>query len=246
MPNCVLTVRTLRFFLVLFGLFSLISLCFADEVEARQAFFLGPVNVNTSSFRFKHKVNDRWSVSLNATLARKSSFTNNGVVVNVGGNDAEVLATYELADDSKLDPELSVGVSKPDTFERREYQATARFAVRLFADEDLKVHAGVQGVLSGKAIVMPYADVTYGKRNSARFEGWIGAPVLGDNTTDIESGWSARGVVYLAGVSFPLDEKGNARLGLYVTNQLGTTTGMSMTPAMGKRAGFGLAFSARF
>lgn len=239
--------RFVRFFLLfVLAVLGLASVVAADEVEARQAFFLGPVNVNTSSFRYKHKVNDRWSVSLNATLARKATWNNGGVLVNVGGNDAEVLATYELAEDSKLDPEASVGVSKPDTFDRREYQATARFSVRLFENEDAKVHAGVRGLVTGKVLLMPYADVTYGKRSSARFEGWIGAPVVGDNTIDTETGFGARGVVYLAGVSFPLDEKGDARLGLYVTNQLGMTTGMSITPSAGKRAGFGLAFSARF
>jgi hypothetical protein len=232
--------------LVALGLLGLVPTVMADEVEARQAFYLGPVNVNYSSFRFKHKVNDRWSVSLNATLARKSTYTNGGTVINMGGNDAEVLATYELAEGSALDPELSVGVSKPDTFERRDYQATVRFSVRLFQSEDVKVHAGVRGVVTGKAIVMPYADVTYGKKSSVRFEGWLGAPVIGDNTVDADTGWGARGVVYLAGVSFPIDQEGNSRLGLYVTNQLGTTTGMSVSPSIGKRAGFGLAFSARF
>ena len=92
---------------------------------------------------------------------------------------------------------------------------------------------------------MPFVEARYGTTNAA-FSAWLGYCAVGDNTVETEFGRTARSWVYLVGVSIPLDTTNDTKLSFYVGNQLGMTTGMSLSPSLGNRTGFGLALSARF
>ena len=240
--------RSLRLLLiVILGAIGLFTTAFADEFKAREMFFLGPANVSYGSLHFRHNVNAKWSVSLNATLSRKSDFLTNGFLIHHGGNDTEILATYEDMDNPNgLEPEYSVGIAKSDTAARGTYNLTARASFNLWKTGNFSTRFGANAVLSGGAVMMPFVEGKYQDGHSAEFSAWLGYCAVGENTIESEFGRNARSWVYLAGVSIPISQDRNTMLSFYVGNQLGMTTGMSISPSLSNKAGFGLAISAKF
>jgi hypothetical protein len=103
---------------------------------------------------------------------------------------------------------------------------------------------GLSGSDMGIAMAYTEASVTYG---TVSYSAFLGSPVRGNNTRSENTGAERRGVVWAV-------QSGTAvSLGLYsvnvsafVGNQLGLTTGGSITPALGGKVGFGFSAAVKF
>lgn len=223
------------------------------SAQADTRFFSGEESRTWISARYSQRLGDKFTLRLSGSSAAKKSTNITGGVLRTGGSDLEagVETSYDLLPIAqglagKLHGYLGVARADMASFNGTalayslEYQFSAPLGV---AD----VRAGLRGV-SGDDLRL--AAVTGSLSSSAglgTFRVFAAMPFMGDNTRDTSNGSQMRRAVWAVSYTQGFNAiVAGFEVGAFVGNQLGMTTGTSITPALGGKVGFGLTAKVKF
>lgn len=178
---------------------------------------------------------------LGATGAALKTFNGDEFSVRHGGSELELLGTYAF-DASPV--ELSLGVSQPRTAARSATMASWKVLINGQENQGLKLYGDAYGVAGKDSISMVGGGALYRFSSGMSLDISGAFCIGGNNSVNTTTGANNRQAVYLIGLLFPVDA--NAKVGISITNQLGWTTGMSATPALGGRPGLGASYEVKF
>ncbi|MCW5942862.1 MAG: hypothetical protein KIS66_11550 [Fimbriimonadaceae bacterium] len=189
-----------------------------------------------------------WEVGLRTSGARRGSFAGPGFTIDTGGRDFEIYAKYAIT----ALPGLTVtgGVSFPDTpaQDKQFVTAAAMYAVpnpgqshRLYvgAKAAMRADSNIWALCGGFAAPVG---------NGVEIVGDVTGILRGNNTIGTDSGNRTKRAVFGLGLRYtPKLAEGTptASVTLGLSNGLGSTTGFSMTPALGGSMALTLGVSVR-
>ena len=185
------------------------------------------------------------SVTLRGTAARYLNFTG-PVTIRHGGNDLELLFKYSQPDGAGL--MLAGGLALPHTPAQNKLFGTGEVIYR-YPTRMADVYLGAKGVFNDTtSLAALCAGIDSKLASSFKIVADVSAPVIGNNTFNTTTGAQERKLVYGAALRFaPFGMgRGNVSLDLGVTNGLGGTTGMSLSPALGNSVGGFAALTVRY
>lgn len=232
------------------------GLCAADPTpwsgsfETSTRFFTGAESRAYVSFQYKTSIPNLIGVRVSgfsAPIKRTSVGTG---ILSTGGREAEVgieksFPLFAPLEGKGLQLHLYGGVTVADT---------AAFAGKAFTFEalvgmtDLPFKAGLYGI-SGDDLKIGLlgAEGTFTSLDGTTFKAFAGAPLWGDNTRSTEDGSLMRRAVWCLETGRKTSIGGRDwSFTAFLGNQLGLTTGLKMTPALGSQVGFGISVGVKF
>jgi hypothetical protein len=173
------------------------------------------------------------------TFSQTSTFYGNGFKINHGGNDFEIRGIYAPR---QMPFELSLGLGLANTPERSEGVLTFRGAYDLLPVGPNRLAVEAYGVATPNPLVV--AGLTDSFTSGAlSYDVSAGLPVRGTNSVSTNTGDRNRVALYSVGAAYSLGRSSTLRLA--ITDQLGWTTGMMATPALGGQPGLEIALKVR-
>lgn len=193
----------------------------------------GSVESNTSgTLQLGYGVRDNLEVVLRGVLAAKKDFTGAGFTIRHGGTDIELMA--------KMRPPKSpnwagtLGLSYPQTTAPSQTFVTTQLLYERPVGRIVTIQFAPKGVFGGSRSLVGIgggARVRLG--GSLELVGDITGIVSGNNTNSVLTGATTRSEVWALGLRYrPAKAKREFCVDLAVTNGLGGTTAMSMTPGL--------------
>ncbi len=197
-----------------------------------------PESATYFGFTLNHRLNDVFSFGVRYGSASRRTTTRNGLDFTSGGSDVEVMGFYSWPDHPNF--HVGFGVASPNVPDRKK-MAVGTFDVgyKRVICSNLTAFGSVKGLLASDAITMGTFGFELDQGEGKTLFGSFGLPLYGYNARSLVNGRGIRTGIATLGLRFDClrDEK-NLRLEIAVTNQLGPTTGLSMTPSLG--GSFGL------
>ena len=185
---------------------------------------------------------DLW-LQLDGTFSKRTTLPGNGFTIAHGGSDVELLASYFP---KQYPIGLSLGVALPNTSSRSaETDITYRAAYYIVKRDGAQVSIDSYGVATVSPLFIVGMSGSY-QLGATRFRASLGAPVRGNNSVSILSGQPNRVGLFSVGAEWKIGAIKGDCFSLAVTNQLGWTTGMAATPALGGNPGLSLAYTVKF
>ena len=172
------------------------------------------------------------------------TFDGNGFSLTYGGKDLEGMAYYRAH--GTAHEEIGVGVSVADT-PARDRTAMGTFDLGWWTEDrqSRQLRIGFRGLVAPDSLAM------FSLRGTTPIRGpdWVlvgefGVTAWGANTLSTRDGRSINETIEKVGLQFNPGDRLHFEADL--TNQLGETTGYSMTPSLGNRFGFRLSVGVRF
>ena len=186
------------------------------------------------------------ALTLRGTVGERRTFTAPSFVIHHGGNDAELLLRYMPPQTPRC--ALEIGVSYADTPAQKDTFPTVQLLHQRPLGSALTLLLAPRAVfIEDNTLVGIGGGLAWKLTDTGELVADVTAIVHGDNTYNTHTGERVRRAVW--GVALRMrPENGDRKMtiDLGVTNALGGTTGMSLTPGLGgSLAGF-VAFGCRY
>jgi hypothetical protein len=194
-----------------------------------------------ANFRAETRVRPEIRVALIGTGAPIRTMVNNAFNILYGGTDYELQGTYFVGRARSI--EISLGVDAPNTPARTDIGLT--FGAKQFLNSDgrLRPWLATYGRLGGDVVQIVEAGTRFAISRDVDgvFSG--GLPVQGNNSIDRATRDNVRLGLFSAGIEYT---NGLQTIAFAITNQLGWTTGMAATPALGGFPGATISYGVKF
>ena len=185
-------------------------------------------------------INRQFKLQLAGVFSDTTRFMTAAGSIDHGGTDVELLGTYMPP---RIPGEISLGFASPHTSDRGVAPAlTYRADYRFLECHKGSVSLDSYGIAEPSPLVILGLAGAY-KCDKIQFNLSLGTPVDGQNSVSVSSDARNRVGLFSAGVDW---KSGNNSVGISITNQLGWTTGMMATPALGGYAGIEASWKVRF
>jgi hypothetical protein len=183
---------------------------------------------------------NQFKLQVAGNFSNTSIFKNSAGIIRHGGTDVEFLGTYTPP---KCPVDLSLGLGLPNTADRGIVPAlTYRAAYKFLNCDKCSLSLDSYGVAESSPLLIVGLTGTY-RMDKTRFKVSVGAPFDGNNSVSIN--YNSRNRVGLFSVGADWTYTNNV-FGLAITNQLGWTTGMMATPALGGYPGIEASWKVTF
>lgn len=189
-----------------------------------------------------------WEVGLRTSGARRGNFAGTGFTINTGGRDFELYAKYAVA----AVPGLTVtgGVSFPDTPAQDKQFVTAAAMYALPSEgQSHRLYVGAKAAMRADSNIWAVCGGFSAPIGSGiELVGDVTGIVRGNNTISTTSGARTKRAVFGVGLRYtPKLAEGapGASVTLGLSNGLGSTTGFSLSPALGGSMALTLGVSVR-
>lgn len=220
----------------------------AWTIDFRGNFHRNAEDRTYASVGFRYGLQPGWELGARGSFAAVGN-SNSPAVIRTGGRDLEFYARYAPTEINRL--VLMGGVSFPNTPSQDQPFATFAATYGLpTQDGRFNVYVGGRGVLRSDSSLVGVsggAEVTVA--DNFQVFGDITGIVHGNNTRDTVTGLEMRQAVWGLGVRYNFmstSEDGlNGSIFALFGNGLGTTTGMSLSSALGNRPALTVGFSLR-
>jgi hypothetical protein len=232
------------------GLSAANPLPWSGSVETSTRFFTGAESRAYVSFQYKTTLANEIGVRLAGSAAAiRRTRTGLGTLVT-GGRELEAgieksFSVFQPLDGKGVSIHLYGGLSVADT---AAFTGTAFTYEALVGMTDLPFKAGLYGITGdGLQMGMAGLDANSSAPDGTSFHAFLGAPLWGDNTRSTDDGSLMRRAVWSLETGRKVTISGLSwEFKAFVGNQLGLTTGLRMTPALGNQIGFGISAGVRF
>ena len=199
------------------------------------------------NYSLRYSLLSNLDVCFRGTDGKRQTLAGSNFTLAHGGDDRELMFTCRPSRWPKLD--AGVGAAVPNTPERRNpLVGTYDAGWTETGSTENSIRIGVRGIASSSPIVALTAKGTFAlPKCPIDFIGEIGVPFVGNNTRSTADGSAQRTV--LGSVGFQVWQRNRDagfHASLRLTNEVGETTGMSLTPSLGSRYGFVLSVGVRF
>ncbi|HLK13307.1 MAG TPA: hypothetical protein VKT78_00755 [Fimbriimonadaceae bacterium] len=199
------------------------------------------------SYALRYAVTPTLDAAFRGTDGKRQTLARVAFSINHGGDDRELFFAYRPTAWPKFD--IGVGAAVPNTPERNNpLVGTFDAGWTESCRTDNSVRFGVKGIAARNPIAALTSRGTFALPNSSiDLIGDIAVPFTGNNTRSTSDGTAQRAI--LVGVGLQIGAR-NRDAGWHasvrLTNELGETTGMSLTPSLGSRYGFVVSVGVRF
>ncbi|HLK14534.1 MAG TPA: hypothetical protein VKT78_06990 [Fimbriimonadaceae bacterium] len=185
---------------------------------------------------------DLW-LNLNGCFSKRTTFSNAAATIAHGGSDVELLLGYRP---KEYPFSLALGVAIPNTASRsNETDLTYRASYYLLKRDDAEFSIDSFGAATVSPLYIAGVSGSY-RVGAVRLRASAGAPVQGNNSISLTTGLPNRVGLFSLGAEWkPGLLRGDA-FTVWITNQLGWTTGMAATPALGGNPGIGISYTVKF
>lgn len=196
-------------------------------------------------------INDSLTALLRATLSEKRNFAGGGgLLLNHGGNDFELAVKWSPEGWLDRDGQFAglLGVSVPDTAAQDDPVLTAQVLYARRLTDGLDVQASLRGVFIEQPLLAFGLGVTYDVFDGGTLLGEYTLAFHGTNTRSTNTGAAIRDDVWGVGFRWAPQPRSPMRwhVAAGLSNAVGLTTGLAMTPALGNSVGayaqFGMSF----
>jgi len=183
---------------------------------------------------------NQFRLQVAGVFSSTSTFTNSAGSIGHGGTDVEFLGTYMPP---KIPLDLSLGIGLPHTTDRGIVPAlTYRASYRFVEGPQGSISIDSYGVAEPAPIVIVGLTGIY-RFGHASLSASAGLPTAGQNSVNVSNDQRNRVGLYNVGLGWTC---ANNTLTLAITNQLGWTTGMMATPALGGYPGIEASWKVTF
>lgn len=199
------------------------------------------------SYSVRYTASPTLDLAFRGTDGKRQTFEGGSFEIVHGGDERELIATLHPLRFPKLD--AGVGISVAGTPERQN-EVVATYDIgwtETDANKDT-LRVGLKGFAADSPITAFTArGIVPLERGPYDLVAELGVPFVGDNTRSTSDGSASREILGSFGIQFgQRDRAVGTHVSLMFTNQLGSTTGMSLTPALGNRYAFVLSVGTRF
>jgi hypothetical protein len=223
------------------------------NAQADARYFSGEESRTWISARYSQRLGEKFTLRLSGSSAAKKYTNIAGGVLRTGGTDLEagVETSYDLLPIAqglagKLHGYMGVALADMASFDGTalayslEYQFSAPLGV---AD----IRAGIRGVSGDDLRLAALTGALSSSAGLGTFRLFAALPFSGDNTRSTSDGSTTRRAVWAVSYTQGFNALvAGFEIGAFVGNQLGMTTGTSITPSLGGKVGFGLTAKVKF
>ncbi len=195
------------------------------------------------SASLSYRLNPHFRLVSRLTSSKFRMFDGGGFVIIDGGREFEEMGYFNFGDAPGV--EVGIGASCPDTNDRGKQSILTYDIGWTRPSGRNKFRFGLRGLATGSNMGMLSVQATHPLNNSwLSLDAFFGAMVWGENTRSTLSGKVQDIPIGRLGVL--AEPAGPFHAELAITNQLGMSTGFSMTPILGNRYGISLMVGVRF
>lgn len=232
------------------GLCAANPLPWSGSFETSTRFFTGAESRAYVSLQYKTSLPNLFGLRISGFSAPiKRTGVRTGIL-STGGKEAEAgieksLPLFAPLEGKGVNLHLYGGISRADT---AAFSGTAFTFEALVGLTDLPFKAGLYGITGDDLrIGLLGAEGTIASPDGTMVKAFVGAPLWGDNTRSTDDGSLMRRAVWSLEIGRKASIGGRDwAFSAFLGSQLGLTTGLKMTPALGSQVGFGISVGVKF